>query len=187
MQVIGHGQDLTPARVRKAEDLQRPLYPVNDVPTKMTSTQEVKAVQLPQALTNASPTAAGCYLIGQNSPITGRVYNLKFGGSTIGREPSVEIRVDEPSVSARHAEIVYRADGVSIANLFATNGTRLNGTDIVNASVVDGDIVSVGNVSFLVRVTQPGKPGGRWYPRRGLIWWLVGGALLALLSLVLLL
>ena len=54
-----------------------------------------------------------------------------------------EIQVDEPSVSARHAELTYRADGVAIANIFSTNGTLVNGEAVDNVMLKDGDLITV--------------------------------------------
>ena len=100
--------------------------------------------------------------------MSGAVFALRFGTTAIGREGSADINIDEPSVSARHAEITYRADGAAIANLFSTNGTRVNGEAVDSVMLADGDLISVGNVSFLVRetladVSTSEQP--RWFER----------------------
>jgi|GEM_PF-1013583 len=153
MQVIGHGKDLTSARKRKPADLVAPLPLDPSALDPMPGTIEMQAIQLPEAMQNREPTSPGCYLIGQAPPVSGSVFALRFGTTAIGRENSADINIDEPSVSARHAEITYRADGVAIANLFSTNGTRVNGESVDSEVLEDGDLVTVGNVSFLVRET----------------------------------
>ena len=182
MQVVGHGQDLTPVRPRQPNDLSMPLYPVDDLPEKLSGTLEMAAVRLPDTLTNLQPSAPGCYLIGQTPPLSGRVFNLQFGASTIGRDPDAEIRVEEPSVSARHAEVAYRSDGLSISNLFSTNGTRVNGREIVSTTAADGDVITVGNVSFLVRLVEA-EPARRGWPD----WWPWAAAAVVLMALFVLL
>ena len=134
----------------------------------MPGTIEMQAIQLPEEMQNRAPGAPGCYLIGQAPPVSGAVFALRFGTTAIGREGSADINIDEPSVSARHAEITYRADGAAIANLFSTNGTRVNGEAVDSVMLADGDLISVGNVSFLVRetladVSTTEQP--RWFER----------------------
>lgn len=154
MQVIGHGQDLTPARKREPADLVAPLSQGMGALDPIQGTIEMQAISLPEALQTTEPESPGCYLIGQAPPVSGRVFALRFGTTTIGRETSAEINIDEPSVSARHAELTYRSDGVAIANLFSTNGTLVNGTSVDNVMLQDGDVIAVGNVSFLLRKTS---------------------------------
>lgn len=153
MQVIAHGQDLTPTRKREPADLVAPLSPGSGALDPIEGTIEMRAITLPEAMQAPEPDSPGCYLIGQAPPVSGRVFALRFGTTTIGREASAEINIDEPSVSARHAELTYRADGVAIANLFSTNGTRVNGQPVDNVLLQDGDVITVGNVSFLLRET----------------------------------
>jgi len=168
MQVIGHGQDLTPARKRQPADLVAPLPLDPGALDPMPGTIEMQAIQLPEEMLNRHPESPGCYLIGQAPPVSGSVFALRFGTTAIGREGSADINIDEPSVSARHAEITYRADGVAIANLFSTNGTRVNGEAVNNVLLADGDLITVGNVSFLLRETlaiQPNRKTTGWFER----------------------
>lgn len=168
MQVIGHGQDVTTARKREPADLVAPAPLDPGALDPMPGTIEMQAIQLPEEMQNRAPGAPGCYLIGQAPPVSGAVFALRFGTTAIGREGSADINIDEPSVSARHAEITYRADGAAIANLFSTNGTRVNGEAVDSVMLADGDLISVGNVSFLVRetladVSTSEQP--RWFER----------------------
>ena len=168
MQVIGQGQDVTTAHKREPADLVAPAPLDPGALDPMPGTIEMQAIQLPEEMQNRAPGAPGCYLIGQAPPVSGAVFALRFGTTAIGREGSADINIDEPSVSARHAEITYRADGAAIANLFSTNGTRVNGEAVDSVMLADGDLISVGNVSFLVRetladVSTSEQP--RWFER----------------------
>ncbi|MEM7217611.1 MAG: FHA domain-containing protein [Pseudomonadota bacterium] len=164
MQVIAQGQDLTPMRERAAGELDNPLRMPVAPGEEIQGTIEMRAVDVDATVSAPEPQLPGSYLIGQNAPIAGQVFPLRFGTTTIGREAGTEIRIDEPSVSARHAEVVYRADGVAIANLFSTNGTRVNGAAVVNTKLTSGDFVSIGNVTLKFHVTEagPGRPRPRW-------------------------
>ncbi len=184
MQVIGHGQDLTPARKREPGDLVANLPGSHDALDPIDGTIEMQAIELPSEMQHAPPESPGCYLIGQSPPVSGAVFALKFGTTTIGREAAAEIKIDEPSVSARHAELTYRASGVAIANLFSTNGTRVNGDAVDNVVLADGDLITVGNVSFLLRETQAQESQrsvGRWQERLP-HWWPWAAGALALLG-----
>ena len=184
MQVLGHGQDLTPARKRRSADLEAPLAGNNAALDPIDGTMEMHAVTLPEALQSPGPVSPGCYLIGQSSPVSGQIFALRFGATTIGREANAEICVDDPGVSARHAELTYRADGVAIANLFSTNGTRVNGKAVDSVMLANGDVIAVGNVSFLLHETSAEPAKGRfriWLP------WAIGGAVAAAVVLALVL
>ena len=152
MQVIARGGDLTPARRRDRDDLDTDLDPLNSIPTVLDGTQQFVAVAPPDISQKVSPSLAGCYLVGQSEPVVGKVFQVPFGSSTIGREPGAEVVVDEPSVSVRHAEINYRSDILSISNLLSTNGTRVNGKAVATQALKDGDIISVGKVSLVLQL-----------------------------------
>ena len=164
MQVNGHGVDLTPTRKRQPADLVAPQPLDPDALDPMPGTIEMQSIQLPDEVQNREPESPGCYLIGQAPPVSGSVFALRFGTTAIGREGTADINIDEPSVSARHAEITYRADGVAIANLFSTNGTRVNGQTVDSVLLSDGDVITVGNVSFLLRETPANKDAAKKQP-----------------------
>lgn len=183
VQVIGLGHDVAPSGKREPAELVAPPAANNGALDPVDGTVEIRAITLPEALQAPEPDSPGCYLVGQTDPVSGRVFALRFGTSTIGREAAAEISIDEPSVSARHAELTYRADGVAVANLFSTNGTRVNGKAVDNVMLADGDMITVGNVSFLVRETSTKAPAGsgQWLP------WAVAGAAMIAVAVVLLL
>lgn len=68
----------------------------------------------------------------------------------IGRRVDVEIRVDEPTMSGLHAELIPTAVGVELRDLESLNGTYLNGVRITEAVVRPGDRIQVGGVRIEV-------------------------------------
>ncbi|MEI8025652.1 MAG: GGDEF domain-containing protein [Pseudomonadota bacterium] len=80
---------------------------------------------------------------------TGKRFILDNDLMVIGRNPDVEVHIDDSSVSRRHAEIVLSGDTVTIADLGSSNGTVINDVK-VDASVVlkDGDLIRLGKVIF---------------------------------------
>src|SRR5215216_4991440 len=74
----------------------------------------------------------------------------------VGRAPSSDIPVIDPTISRRHAAIECEEDRVVVRDLGSSNGTFLNGTRIETAALNLGDIVSFGKVGFkLQQVTMP--------------------------------
>jgi DNA-binding winged helix-turn-helix (wHTH) protein len=85
---------------------------------------------------------------------SGRV-TLDQGEHVLGRDPDVEIFLNSPGVSRRHARITISADLATIEDLRSKNGTfvgdqRVNGS----TSLADGDIIRVGSVKLTIRTSQ---------------------------------
>ncbi|MDQ2918462.1 MAG: FHA domain-containing protein [Verrucomicrobiota bacterium] len=66
--------------------------------------------------------------------------------TTIGRAPESAIRIDDPSVSSRHAQISQVGETFHLQDLESTNGTRVNGETITSAALRAGDRVRFGKV-----------------------------------------
>ena len=62
----------------------------------------------------------------------------------IGRLPECGIVLNDPNVSRRHAEVRRRGSDVVVVDLGSTNGTRVNGGQIRERVLQDGDEVGVG-------------------------------------------
>ncbi len=94
----------------------------------------------------------------QAHPLAGRVFYLPRGSGsesgeylTLGRSPSCDLRVPEPSVSEEHCRLELLAEGLVVMDLGSTNGTSVNlerlGADRVEL-LADGDMLTVGRYSF---------------------------------------
>lgn len=57
-------------------------------------------------------------------------FPLFDGVHEIGRASSCDIRLDEPSVSRKHARLQIRGGAARVEDLGSSNGTRLNGVDV---------------------------------------------------------
>ena len=72
---------------------------------------------------------------------------IPLGGevTTVGRGRGADIRLDDPSVSRLHAEIVRRGPYYYVADLgLSRNGTRVNGRPVARRVLDDGDVISFG-------------------------------------------
>lgn len=80
----------------------------------------------------------------EDSPTTHESVGNRF---TIGRLGDNDVRIDDPSVSSRHAEIASREGIAVLRDLDSTNGTYLNGEQVsAEATLHEGDEISFGNV-----------------------------------------
>ena len=78
---------------------------------------------------------------------------LRPGESLIGRTRACHLRVDDPTVSRRHARLLVVRDVCTIADLGSRNGVKINGEKIHDARPLsDGDVVAVGACVFTVHV-----------------------------------
>jgi hypothetical protein len=77
---------------------------------------------------------------------TGELIPLRGDVTTVGRGLGVDIRLDDPSVSRLHAEIVRRGPYVYVSDLgLSRNGTRVNGRPAGRRVLDDGDVLSFGS------------------------------------------
>ena len=77
---------------------------------------------------------------------TGEAIPLRDDVTTIGRGLRVDVRLDDPSVSRLHAEIVRRGPYYYLADLgLSRNGTRVNGRPIARRVLEDGDVLTFGS------------------------------------------
>jgi FHA domain len=64
----------------------------------------------------------------------------------IGRGLSAGLRLDESSVSRRHAILVSRPAGARILDDRSSNGTLVNGRRVTQAELHSGDVIVLGRV-----------------------------------------
>src|SRR3954447_5308808 len=79
---------------------------------------------------------------------------------TIGRAPENSIRLEDTSVSGRHAEVVLVGDNCYLKDLGSTNGTLVNGHPVTEVQLRTGDRIRFGKVDAvfegeIVSAAQP--------------------------------
>ena len=86
--------------------------------------------------------------------VNGRV-RLDEGEHVLGRDPDVEIFLNSPGVSRRHALIRISAGRATIEDLGSKNGTFVGDQRVDGSrSLGDGDIIGVGSVKLTLSVLQ---------------------------------
>jgi Protein of unknown function (DUF3662)/FHA domain len=71
--------------------------------------------------------------------------------TVIGRGSDVDLRIDDPGISRRHAEIRLRGDGATIHDLGSTNGIYIDGVRAEQAPLLEGTEVRLGSTTFHYR------------------------------------
>jgi DNA-binding winged helix-turn-helix (wHTH) protein len=82
-------------------------------------------------------------------------FPLLAGAHVIGRDPGVDIRLDLPSVSRRHARVVVSAEGAVLEDVASKNGTFRAGVRVTSpVELSDGDTILIGT-QIVTFHTQP--------------------------------
>ncbi len=98
-----------------------------------------------------------------------QIIPLQDGWTRIGRSLSAHIRLDDPTVSRRHA-LVYRDDdeGARVLDDRSLNGVFRNGERVELAELEDGDAVSVGRFTLhFISLEGNGESSGSTRPVEG--------------------
>jgi Protein of unknown function (DUF3662)/FHA domain len=82
--------------------------------------------------------------------VDGKRHELAKREVTLGRSRECDIRIDDPNVSRRHAEIRQEDGAYWIVDLGSTNGIEVNGKRVERARLTDADRIVIGrtDVSF---------------------------------------
>ncbi len=86
--------------------------------------------------------------------VNGVRHPLQPPGLVIGRGTEADLRINDPGISRRHAEIVVTGTGdgqaIMIKDLGSTNGITVDGRKVREAVVVDGTKIDIGTTKMLV-------------------------------------
>ena len=94
---------------------------------------------------SAPPEEPGRYIEVQGTGET-LLIPLAPGVTHVGRGLAADLRLDEASVSRRHAILVHNRTGARILDDRSSNGTYVNGRRIEQADLTNGDVLVMGRV-----------------------------------------
>jgi hypothetical protein len=97
----------------------------------------------PQPQAQAGPGTCWIEVNGVRHPLSRAVTSL-------GRGTDVDLRIDDPSVSRRHAEIRVGVPSV-ISDLGSTNGIVVDDQHVRQAQLRDGSVIHLGNTTIIFR------------------------------------
>lgn len=110
----------------------------------------------PPALTDVQRLAASRVLLrGVSGSHHGRSYTLTET-RIIGRGQGADIRIDDPALAEKHAQVELHGDKVVLRALTNDEGTLLNGMPVHSAVLAPGDQISVDQHRFVLEA--PGLP-----------------------------
>jgi adenylate cyclase len=93
------------------------------------------------------------------SPDGTQSYDLREGVPLIvGRAPTCDLPVFDPTISRRHAELRSVDSTLMIRDLGSSNGTFLNGEKVESVTAKPDDLVSFGKVGFRLESFKPVTP-----------------------------
>ena len=106
--------------------------------------------------TDSDPGSSGRKLVGWLVSFSwnkeGQDHQLREGKTTIGADGQCDVRVPDGEVSSHHATILYRNETFRIKDEFSTNGTHIDGNEIVDQTELeDGNTITLGKTDFLFR------------------------------------
>ena len=78
-------------------------------------------------------------------------FELLPGLNKLGRNPTNDFRISDPSISSFHAEITLEQDSVRVQDLGSTNGTFINENKITEAELKPEHILRLGNVRLALQ------------------------------------
>ncbi|GAB3994488.1 FhaA domain-containing protein [Nocardioides marmoraquaticus] len=117
--------------------------------------------QSSSSLAGGDPTDTQVRRASATLVVNGEALPLSPPGIVIGRGNDADLRIDDPGVSRRHAEIrVEEAQvpgdepRVSVRDLGSTNGVAVNGKRVEQARLVDGAEIRIGTTTMSLRLRR---------------------------------
>jgi len=112
----------------------------------------------PTMMGQSRPSAT---LVIRQGPQAGMSFPLTGNQAVIGREEGLDIALQDPESSRRHARVSWQGDQFVIEDLGSTNGTFVNGVQITMPQVLNpGDSIGVGQTALVFQIAgaQMGAP-----------------------------
>lgn len=104
---------------------------------------------------DVAPAAVrGFYLLVKDGEDKGKVFPLDRPVVRIGRDGDNEVPLRDHFASGQHARIKVENEQVILYDLASTNGTRVNGKEIVKAELKEGDVVEIGKTQLTFKEKQ---------------------------------
>ncbi|GAB4445669.1 MAG: hypothetical protein Kow0031_28210 [Anaerolineae bacterium] len=100
-------------------------------------------------------------LVIRQGPQAGMSFPLVGNQVVIGREEGLDISLQDPEASRRHARVTWQAGQFIIEDMGSTNGTFVNGVQITTPQILNpGDSVGIGQTALVFQLAggQMGAP-----------------------------
>jgi Protein of unknown function (DUF3662)/FHA domain len=117
------------------------VYRAAPVETEAASAAELGVEPEPEPEPEPKPAAS--------LTVNGRSHELRKPSVVIGRSKECDIRLSDPNVSRRHAEIRQEGSNFWIVDLGSTNGLSVNGRTLKRSKLDDGDRITLGSTEVV--------------------------------------
>ena len=91
----------------------------------------------------------------------GALEPIRLDGTVLGRDADCDIQLDEETVSGRHAKIWAQEPQDAedtwhfyIQDMASTNGTYVNGEEILRAEIKDNDVIELGKAKLVFKCIE---------------------------------
>jgi hypothetical protein len=84
--------------------------------------------------------------------VAGTRYILTKARTTVGRDGSADIQVEDNGLSRQHFEILWDGKRGGVRDLGSTNGTKVNGRVITETGIEADSVISAGRTEFVFKV-----------------------------------
>jgi pSer/pThr/pTyr-binding forkhead associated (FHA) protein len=93
----------------------------------------------------------------------GAVHVLRSRVTTVGRDSSAGLQIEDDSLSRLHARLDRDGGTLTVSDLKSRNGVNVNGEPVLRAALEAGDLVQFGNVAFEVEREERLAWGRVWF------------------------
>lgn len=90
--------------------------------------------------------------------VAGKRFLLREGETSIGRDASADIQIDDTGLSRKHFAIVWNGKNAAVKDLNSTNGTRIGGRPITEVGINADTVISAGRNDYVFRIIAKTVP-----------------------------
>ena len=84
--------------------------------------------------------------------VAGKRFLLNKAHTSVGRDASADIQIDDNGLSRKHFEIIWDGKAAAVRDLRSTNGTTVAGRKIDEVAITDNTVIQAGRSDFTFRV-----------------------------------
>jgi len=130
----------------------------SDIPAGAASGKKTVIINAPSVEGNKEEIKQSRKIVGWLITFTRRAegddYRLYEGRNLIAGSGQGDIIISDPAISSPHCMILFRSGKLRIKDELSTNGTFINGTEIEETELKDGDVIRIGTTEFKLRTVQ---------------------------------
>jgi hypothetical protein len=84
--------------------------------------------------------------------VAGKRFILRRGETSIGRDASADIQIDDAGLSRKHFAVIWDGKNAAVRDLQSTNGTKVNGKNITEVGIGADTVIQAGRNDYTFRV-----------------------------------